>query len=312
MDRNRRYRHRLGFACWFGALLLALCAQVPVARADQANPSKALPNVAVGAQYDTTHVYVVTGSIDTFVRSFIATFGGKASPQQQANVLPVPSKTKMQYVWTPVGTLSVFEFLTPLPYPFGAERNGFMVKDMNEAIRAARAAGAAVIVEPFKDPVGLDAVIQWPGGVNMQLYWHFKAPEYGPLERVPENRVYLSRDNAEAFVRDYTRFAHGKVIEDDKNADGADIGRDGGSYRRILIDAAFGKTLVLVTDGHLPHPFGREITGYEVADLDDTLGKARAAGVTVLAPVHDSAGRRSAIVQFPGGYIAEIHANKAR
>ena len=24
---------------------------------------------------------------------------------------------------------------------------------------------------------------------------------------------------------------------------------------------------VLVTDGHLPYPFGREMTGYEVSDL---------------------------------------------
>src|SRR5256885_8303425 len=39
------------------------------------------------------------------------------------------------------------------------------------AVRAARACGADVIVAPFDDPIGRDAIVQWPGGVNMQLYW---------------------------------------------------------------------------------------------------------------------------------------------
>ena len=38
-----------------------------------------------------------------------------------------------------------------------------------------------------------------------------------------------------------------------------------------------------------------------------TLGKAQSLGVSVLVPPFVSEGRRSAIVQFPGGYIAEIH-----
>jgi hypothetical protein len=65
---------------------------------------------------------------------------------------------------------------------------------------------------------------------------------------------------------------------------------------------------VLVTDGHLPFPFGREMTGYEVANLSDTLQKAKAAGVTVLVPPFTSDKREAAVVQFPGGYVAEIHA----
>jgi len=36
---------------------------------------------------------------------------------------------------------------------------------------------------------------------------------------------------------------------------------------------------VLVTDGHLPYPFGCEITGYQVRDLAATLAKATAAGL---------------------------------
>ena len=40
---------------------------------------------------------------------------------------------------------------------------------------------------------------------------------------------------------------------------------------------------MLVTDGHLPYPYGLELTGYEVAKLSDTLDKAKTAGAVVLA-----------------------------
>jgi hypothetical protein len=66
---------------------------------------------------------------------------------------------------------------------------------------------------------------------------------------------------------------------------------------------------VLVTDGHLPYPYGRELTGYEVSSLADTLAKAKASGATVLIAPYTSGGRQAAVVQFPGGYIAEIHSS---
>jgi hypothetical protein len=50
------------------------------------------------------------------------------------------------------------------------------------------------------------------------------------------------------------------------------------------------------------------LTGYEVANLTDTLAKAKTAGVEILVAPFTSDQRTSAIVQFPGGYIAEIHA----
>ena len=65
---------------------------------------------------------------------------------------------------------------------------------------------------------------------------------------------------------------------------------------------------VIVSDGQLPWPYGRDVTGYEVANLKATLAKASAAGVETLVPVHADADRQSAMVRFPGGYIAEIHA----
>jgi len=261
------------------------------------------PNIAVGPQYDSTHVYVAPADLDAFVNSFIATFGGQATKPAVMNVLPVPSSTEFRAVSTPFGLLSVFAFQTPIPFPFGEERTGYLVADMDQAIRAARAAGAEVIVEPFKDPIGMDAVIQWPGGLKMQLYWHFTAPNFAPLQTIPDNRVYLSKDRADAFVADFIRFSHGKVVADDKQADAGEIGRPGETYRRIRITSLFGNMLVLVTDGHLPYPFGHEITGYQVQDLTATLERAKAAGVKVLAGPY----KATAIVEFPGGYIAEIH-----
>ncbi len=71
--------------------------------------------VAVGAQYGTTHVYVAPAEFDRFVASFVATFGGKTSPLGVFQVTPTPSKTKSQLMLTPVGTVSVFGFVTPIP-----------------------------------------------------------------------------------------------------------------------------------------------------------------------------------------------------
>ncbi|MGJ5154380.1 VOC family protein [Bradyrhizobium sp. HKCCYLR1023] len=266
------------------------------------------PLVGVGAQYDTTHVYVAPDDVDKFVTSFLATFGGQSTKQVVATVTPTPSSTTSQLLQTPVGTVSLFGFKTPIPYPFGAERTGYLVTDMDAAIKAAKAAGADVVVSPFPDPIGRDAVIQWPGGVNMQLYWHTTKPSYASFETVPENRVYVSADRAEAFTRAFLRFAKGKVVSDEAKAPGVEIGRPNDHYRRIRIESVFGRMTVLVTDGHLPYPFGREMTGYEVADLKATLDKAKAAGATVLVEPFNSDRREQAVVQFPGGYVAEIHA----
>ncbi len=266
--------------------------------------------VSVGPQYDSAHVYVAPADLDAFIASFIAVFGGSASPPITTNVLPVPSSATFQYVMSPVGTLSVFAFRTPIPFPFGSERTGYLVTDMDKALLAAKASGAAVIVAPFKDAIGRDAVIEWPGGLRTQLYWHFEAPSYAPLASVPDNRVYVSRDRADEFVRDFLAFSKGKVVSDDRHADGGEIGRPGEAYRRIRIVSGFGDMQVLVTDGHLPYPFGREVMGYRVADLAATLAKARAAGVTVLAGPYAAKDRATAVLQFPGGFIAEVHAAK--
>jgi len=223
-------------------------------------------------------------------------------------VTPTPSSTTSQLIQTPVGTVSLFGFKTPIAYPFGAERTGYLVTDLDEAVERAKEAGADVLVAIFPDPIGRDAVIQWPGGVNMQLYWHTTKPSYAAFETVPENRVYVSPERADDFTRSFLAFSDGKVISDDANASGIEIGRSKDTYRRIRIESVFGKMTVFATDGHLPYPYGREMTGYEVNDLQGTLTKAKASGCIVLIDPYTSDGRAAALIQFPGGYIAEIHA----
>src|ERR1700720_3751198 len=267
-------------------------------------------SVAVGPQYDTTHVYVAPQDFDRFVASLIATFGGTTTKQGVFTVTPTPSSTMSQLVMTPAGTVSVFGFKTPVPYPFGLERTGYLVTDVDEAIRAAKATGADVLVGLFNDPIGRDAVIQWPGGVNTQLYWHTTAPSYAPLQTVPENRVYLSTGRVDAFVRSFVAFSHGSVVSDEPHAPGVEIGRPTQTYRRVRIESKFGKLMAFVTDGHLPYPYGWEMTGYEVTNLTDTLTKAKASGVDVLVRPYKTDEREFAVVQFPGGYIAEIHSIK--
>jgi predicted enzyme related to lactoylglutathione lyase len=274
--------------------------------------SAAGPDPAVGPQYDTAHVYVAPADMARFAAAFTATFGGAATAPGVTHVTPTPSSTAWQAIQTPAGTISLFGFTTPVPWPFGAERTGYLVTDMAAAVAAAQAAGADVLVAPFPDPIGTDAVVQWPGGIDMQFYWHTKAPDYPALQTIPENRVYVSPDRADAFVRSFDAFSHGRVTEDDPAAPGVEIGRPGESFREIRLASGFGRLTVLVTDGHLPYPYGRETTGYEVADLPATLARAAAAGVTVLAGPYTSRGRTAAMVAFPGGYVAEIHAAAGR
>lgn len=174
------------FSVAFLAALLSLGA-LP-AKASAANGSP-----AVAPQYDTTHVYVDPADVDAFTTSFLATFGGTTTRQVVATVTPTPSRTTSQLIQTPVGTVSLFGFKTPIPYPFGAERTGYLVKDLDGALASAREAGASVLVDAFPDAIGRDAVIQWPGGVNMQLYVHNKVPDYPPSGPFPRTASICPR-----------------------------------------------------------------------------------------------------------------------
>lgn len=310
--RRRKIPMRMTRAFFVAALTVVLTVGTVLVSIGQtttaaAAHSTAIRSVAVGPQYDTAHVYVAPEDFDHLVQSLLATFGGTTSKQFVLTITPTLSSTMWQLVMTPVGNLSVLGFKTPIPYPFGAERMSFLVTDMDAAIRAARANGADIFVTPFNDPVGRDAIIQWPGGVITQLYWHTTAPSYAPLQTVPESHAYVSVDRAAAFMESFLAFTQGKVVSDDQHAPGIEIGRPSDTYRRVRIESNFGKLTVLMTDGHLPYPYGRETIGYEVPSLADTLAKAKAAGVEIVIAPYVADGRDETIVKFPGGYIAEIH-----
>jgi hypothetical protein len=303
-----RFNKTIVGTCVALVLTLGLAVESPHVRAfAQSAQTAETVSVAVGPQYDTTHVYVAPEDFDRFVASLLATLGGTSTKQGVFTVTPTQSSTMSQLVLTPVGSVSVFGFKTPIPYPFGLERTGYLVTDMDEAVRAAKATGADVFVAPFNDPIGRDSIIQWPGGVNTQLYWHTTAPSYTQLQTIPENRVYVSPDRVDAFMRSFLAFSHGSVVSDEARAPGVEIGRPEETYRRVRIESKFGKLTALVTDGHLPYPYGWEFTGYEVTNLAETLAKAKAAGVEILVAPYRADQRDAVLVQFPGGYVAEIH-----
>ena len=230
--------------------------------------------VAVGPQYDTTHVYIAPADFDAFVNSFTATFGGKPSKRIVAKSCQCRAAPRLQYMMTPVGALSIFAFQTPVPFPFGQERTGYLVADMDRAIMEARAAGAEVIVEPFKDPIGVDAVIQWPGGVKMQLYWHSRRPPIRPSKRFQTIASMCRKIRPTISYSCFVHFAHGKVVADDKHADAGEIGRQGETYRRIRIASLIRQYAGPGDRWPFPYPFGHETTGYQVRDLGSDAGKS--------------------------------------
>src|SRR5690349_7048078 len=132
MSTVKMYRMLRAAVVSIAALGVTLAGSPAFAEADHQGAGKSAPVVSVGPQYDTTHVYVSNQDIDAFVDSFVATFGGKASPRAVFTVTPTPSKTASQYVQTPVGMLSVFAFQTPVPYPFANERTGYLVTDIDK------------------------------------------------------------------------------------------------------------------------------------------------------------------------------------
>ena len=98
-----------------GGVSTALCQQ---SAETTAHAMSAPPDVAVGPQYDSTHVYVAPEDFDHFVSSVLATFGGTSSKKVVTQVTPTRSSTFSQLIMTPGGTISAFGFTTPIPYPY--------------------------------------------------------------------------------------------------------------------------------------------------------------------------------------------------
>jgi hypothetical protein len=261
----------------------------------------------VGAQYCSTHVYLFPHELETFAGAVTATLGGTQGESHTGQVTPTPSQVITKPISTPAGNIVAFAFTSPIPYPFGMERSGCLVRDLDEALQSACAYGADLVVGAFQDPVGRDAIILWPGAVYMQLYSHAVPPSYPPLTQVPEYRVYLPPRSVDAFVAGFAGWSNGEVISDDPRAPGIEIGRPEATYRRVRLSSTFGKLTVLATDGALPYPFGRELTGFEVTDLKAALKRGTDAGLQILVPPFHSQDRLAAVVRCPGGFIAELH-----
>jgi hypothetical protein len=94
--------------------------------------------------------------------------------------------------------------------------------------------------------------------------WNFSLPAFAQHPATTDVAVAPQYDTTHVYVapEDFDRL----------------IGRPNDSYRRIRIESKFGRVEVHVTDGHLTYPYGKEVTGYEVTDLRQTLEKARGAG----------------------------------
>lgn len=137
--------------------LAAICGNAPASAQSVRTALRA--TVPVAPQYDSTHVYVAPADVDRFVKSFLGTFGGTSTRQAVTTVTLTPSSTTLQWLKTPLGLVSLSGYKTPIPYPFGAERTGYLVINMKAAVRSARSDGAALVVTPFPDPIGIDAVI---------------------------------------------------------------------------------------------------------------------------------------------------------
>ena len=114
--------------------ILLIIGGFSVAVAQQKATPNVAPNIAVGPQYDTTHVYVAPDDLDHFVASVLATFGGTTTKQVVTTVTPTPSSTLSQLILTPVGTISVFGYKTPVPYPYGVERTGYLVRRLSQPV----------------------------------------------------------------------------------------------------------------------------------------------------------------------------------
>jgi hypothetical protein len=286
------------------SFMLAAAVLVP----GHSGAATAAGGVAVGSQYDSFHVYVAPADFDRLTASLVATFGGSETKKSETTVTPTVSKTYNAAVITPVGLFSVFGFETPIPYPFGSERTGYLVTDMDDALAQARASGAEIVVSSFPDPIGKDAIVRWPGAVGMQFYSHTTPPHFAPLASVPENRIYISPEGAETFIKDFLAFSGGKVSADDAAASGNELQLAGdATFRRVRIESTFGTMVLFVVDAKLPWPYGREQAGIGVTSVAATVQKAKASGAGVLVAPFATEGRVSTMLEFPGGYIAEVH-----
>ena len=120
-------------------------------------------------------------------------------------------QTMSQLVLTPAGSVSVFGFKTPMPYPFGRRTHGLSGDRSRRRRRAAQADGADVLVSSVQRsdrPGRRDPVARRREHAALLAHDAALVPA---LKTIPENRVYVSPERANDFSQLSRRFRTGKV-----------------------------------------------------------------------------------------------------
>ena len=233
------------------ALAAALAGAVAFAAVAQLS-SAPTPEVAVGPQYDSTHVYVAPADFDRFVASFVATFGGTASKRACHGYADAEPDH--------VAACS----------DAGREPLGVRLRDTCSLSLRRRADRLSRRGHGHRRPGGPR---RW-GGRHRRPVPRSDRPRRGdPVAGRREHAALLAHDAASCAAagcrsrkpRSTCRttaptpssatscaFSQGGRDSDDPRAPGVEIGRPGETYRRVRLASHFGEMAVLVTDGHLP------------------------------------------------------------
>lgn len=273
---------------------------------DTAPEATARTDTGHGPDYDSTHIYTTMADVDPLTEQLVAVFGGEVKTYGELNICPQPSLAVVSVILSPYGLLSTFAFSTPVPYPFGQDKHGYRINDRAEMVARADAAGLDLAVAPFDDLGGLQVILRLPGGSALQLYEPPAEMGFPVVQHVPEARLYLGPRTIDPFLEAFATVTLGSVVRDDREADASEVGHEG-TFRRVEFESGYGRLLVLQTNGHQPYPYGWDFTGFAVDDLARKLDAATIAGAQVLIEPHEANGRTSAMVQFRGGFVAELH-----
>ena len=87
------------------ALTAILCGSLVSVLVSRVVAETQTPDVAVGPQYDTTHVYVVPEDVDKFVASFLSTFGGQSTKQVRQAMVQTLYRSKVRFFRKHYGSL---------------------------------------------------------------------------------------------------------------------------------------------------------------------------------------------------------------
>jgi hypothetical protein len=113
-------RRRL-YAALVLALTLALSACSATPEQSPTTTRENTTTLSLGSAFRTFHAYARPGTAAALVKSWLGTFGGSALPPVTTDLTLLPSKAEATMVFSSVAALSVYDFTTPIPFPFGQE-----------------------------------------------------------------------------------------------------------------------------------------------------------------------------------------------